>query len=1042
MVEYAFDLYPSNDPAGKISTTLSAARLARLTVGDQLEDAEFWPSLYGPGKGFIAIHADHADADLLHRRAWVAVIRIDTDPERPIGGFFLDEGDFKALSRLEQRGRVLRFEGNGGKEYFDRYVLGHSIYAPGQLHRGDFDIPFKWTWSEEAAGGVLVRLIEEGKNAPELPYAAFSYDFTRSEDSNGDAWLEEGDYQVDIGTRGDQVLIDQEKRGVIVQVDAFMGVTAFRDIAAFRIDRTSGSFSAGKVRFAAGINILNDLPKRIGARRERTHVLMKGRTGDYQTVDTDTDGDPLASEPFYDYIASKTTANPATLERMGQVYLTRLRTTSDQCKVRFLIGPGGADGAEGYDPGPLGDVWVGDLITVHTGTTDHDYNEQPIEVAAIRIFLDDGNWIAEADLGARYVDSRSASANLGATINSIIQQVSNPIPYCQPTIITEAGIGFISCSQRTMTNGDDLTSTHLHLLPGIAEGDFILAHVSSDSDSTIPTAPAGWTAIGSGGSGSNLSSRGFWHVYDGTEAAAYDFGSGNSVILHVYRGMDEADAIGAIAGGGAGSGTVTFPALTMEVTDGSSWVVAFVNHKSASVASASVAGLTNRCNGRGLEHGSRDTNGGVASWASHTQSNPNNGDWQAQVYELRAGGTPTIVAGDGRAELVGTSGSVKRCDDTEHWHEEGSGEPTVDDDSDRGFRLHTLWINDDGSAFFATDVTPGAAVWVALAGGGGTGAPDDATYLVTTAHAGLSAEVAVGATPGGELGGTWAAPTVDATHSGSTHAAAQAAAEATAASGLAGHTGDASDAHDASAISVLDTGGNFTGADVEAVLAELDAAIGGGGHTEDHDHDGSPTQKLLGANTHETPDTDSAAGSLHHTIGAGATQAAAGNHSHGSSGVVPWALQPVAHQAEGAGGVQTANDCIYYPVVLDAAATINGIKIHVQTQNGNISVALYDSGGTRVATSGAVGCPVATSAVTVNFTAPYSAAAGRYWLALSADGTTAQFESVATARALANSRLHGIVRQTSAHPAPSSKGSTGETTRVPIVVGIINGGTP
>lgn len=71
--------------------------------------------------------------------------------------------------------------------------------------------------------------------------------------------------------------------------------------------------------------------------------------------------------------------------------------------------------------------------------------------------------------------------------------------------------------------------------------------------------------------------------------------------------------------------------------------------------------------------------------------------------------------------------------------------------------------------------------WTDQTGGGGGGAPTDATYLVTTADAGLSAEVVVGATPGGELGGTWASPTVDATHSGSSHAAVQAAAEATAA---------------------------------------------------------------------------------------------------------------------------------------------------------------------------------------------------------------------------------------------------------------------
>lgn len=73
-------------------------------------------------------------------------------------------------------------------------------------------------------------------------------------------------------------------------------------------------------------------------------------------------------------------------------------------------------------------------------------------------------------------------------------------------------------------------------------------------------------------------------------------------------------------------------------------------------------------------------------------------------------------------------------------------------------------------------------------GEGGSGAPVGASYLVTAAHVDLTNEVVVGATPGGELGGTWAAPTVDAVHSGSSHAAVQAAAEATAAAALAVET--------------------------------------------------------------------------------------------------------------------------------------------------------------------------------------------------------------------------------------------------------------
>lgn len=50
-------------------------------------------------------------------------------------------------------------------------------------------------------------------------------------------------------------------------------------------------------------------------------------------------------------------------------------------------------------------------------------------------------------------------------------------------------------------------------------------------------------------------------------------------------------------------------------------------------------------------------------------------------------------------------------------------------------------------------------------------APSTPDYLVGTASGDLSAEIVVGTTPGGELGGTWGSPTVDTTHSGSAHLA-------------------------------------------------------------------------------------------------------------------------------------------------------------------------------------------------------------------------------------------------------------------------------
>jgi hypothetical protein len=92
--------------------------------------------------------------------------------------------------------------------------------------------------------------------------------------------------------------------------------------------------------------------------------------------------------------------------------------------------------------------------------------------------------------------------------------------------------------------------------------------------------------------------------------------------------------------------------------------------------------------------------------------------------------------------------------------------------SGKGGTMHdATQIELDSTGFTNTtadNVQDGMADLDAAISGGG--APTTVDYLVGTASAGLSAEIVVGTTPGGELGGTWASPTVDTTHSGSAHA--------------------------------------------------------------------------------------------------------------------------------------------------------------------------------------------------------------------------------------------------------------------------------
>jgi hypothetical protein len=715
--EYAFDVWDPEDPKGTF--------WVRLTTADQLVDAEFHSVLYGTGEGSISIHGDHADTQYLQRRAWVQVVRTDTTPDRYLGGFFLEQGDFRAVSRKEGAGRILTFSGRGGLSILERFPLGHSIYAPGQSRRGTFDVPGKWHWEGEPYGAMLVRVIEEGKHHPHSPYAPIAYGFTRARDSDNLIWDELADYETPIGTDGLKLYADFMRLGLVAQMTADLLLLVSRSVEDFGTDRSSASFASGKVRFQAGANIANELPKRIAASRERTFVLIEDRTGDYQTVDEDIDGNPLTGVEAGKFLKSSTTADDAAIEKIGKLHLTSLRKQGDQCQIQHLIGPGGASGADGYDPGPAGDYDVGDLVTVHTGTAEHDYNEQTIEVAGYRIFLNDGNWMAEVELGAQYMEP-SAEA-VGDKISSVIRD-GTPISFCQPTTSVESDLEYIGTTVHEVIGGIQTPG----IPSGVAVGDLLIAHCRFDG-SGGPLLPVvnndggtTWTAIGAGGTAGGpvlgIGQRGFYAIVDSPADTLGTFGNTSSLILAHYRGADQADPIGNIQGSTTPSGQLSWTALSLEVSDGSSHVVAFGVHKSDVIGMDAMSGteaMTATEDAGSGDHGFWRSPAGVTAWGAHTVTCTND-DRLATAYELRGGGV-AAYAGDGREELIGTGTKVKRCDDTEHWHEVGSGAPTVTDDVAAGFRVGTLWINDDGDAYFLTDATAGAAVWVQLIGSGGGG---------------------------------------------------------------------------------------------------------------------------------------------------------------------------------------------------------------------------------------------------------------------------------------------------------------------------------
>jgi len=172
-------------------------------------------------------------------------------------------------------------------------------------------------------------------------------------------------------------------------------------------------------------------------------------------------------------------------------------------------------------------------------------------------------------------------------------------------------------------------------IPTHQSGDLILLFAYKDGSSTSITTPTAggtvptWISINFGG-GSFNSTNFRYAVATGSNTTSGTWTSATEIFCLVYRGTK---AIGATAAANNTTNVITYPALTLNRTNSTSWIVGVAGHRSATNVEQAPSGMTNRVSS-GTEAAGHDTNGTVSSWSAQTVTVNASSGWRSVTVEL------------------------------------------------------------------------------------------------------------------------------------------------------------------------------------------------------------------------------------------------------------------------------------------------------------------------------------------------------------------------------------------------------------------------
>jgi hypothetical protein len=414
----AFDVY-------SLGTATTPALTYLATLCDAF-DKSFRVEKDGTGSGKFSINRSSSDAtaailgdgDGDVRYVQVRIPGI-TGWDEARFGFFIEEGDFRLLDSAEQGGETLTFTGHGSLAYLGFAVMGTHSYITGGMD------PYTGLWRLYQAGTgskpgqMLGRIIEEAQDGdrPQVPLPLLTDTFDYTNDSNAAAWASStatDEFSAQIG----ESLLSVAGRligtgAITIQMSPTFVLSAYNS---FGTDRSSATFAAGKVRFVGGTNIAEGLTRQIRPSRVATHEWVYGES-EASTVSSLADA---ASRVTREAFITTTGSITATLDAVGDADLAERQLRSESLSVRIALGDDEGTGL--YLP--WDHFWVGDTITLDTGTGEFDYDDVAFKVAAINVI--EGPAAKEVtdlevrvELGSTQMLDAAGSSSGGATSTTI-----------------------------------------------------------------------------------------------------------------------------------------------------------------------------------------------------------------------------------------------------------------------------------------------------------------------------------------------------------------------------------------------------------------------------------------------------------------------------------------------------------------------------------------------------------------------------------------------------------------------------------------------